>query len=138
MISFEGGRLVIGLSVECRAEYAWQILTDTQLWPVWGPSVKEVYCEQRRIGPESAGRIKTALGFWVPFTVTEYRDQHFWAWRIGRFGATGHRLVKNDGNSSTVAFDMPWYAAPYLAVCLVALRRIRRLVDEGAYRCGST
>lgn len=131
MFFWEGGRLVIGLSVDCKTEDAWQVLTDTRLWPEWGPSVKLVDCRQRRIGPGSAGKIKTSLGIWVPFTITEYRDQKFWAWRIGRFRATGHRLEKSDENCCTIAFDMPWWAAPYLAVCLVALRRIRRLVEAG-------
>ena len=131
MLLLERGRIVIGLVVQCPPEDAWNVLTDTQLWPVWGPSVKRVHCEQRRVG---TGRVKTALGVWVPFTITDYRYQHFWAWRIGPFRATGHRVKKRDGNSCTVAFDMVWWAAPYLAICLVALRRIKRLLEEGDSR----
>jgi hypothetical protein len=131
MFFLKGGRFIIGLTIDCTTEDAWQVLTDTQLWPVWGPSVQRVDCEQRRIGPGSSGRIKTSVGFWVPFTITDYQEQKFWAWRIGRFRATGHRLEKRDANSCTVAFDMVWWAAPYLVVCLVALKRIKRLIDAG-------
>jgi len=134
MLSLEHGRLIIGLVIECSPEDAWHVLTDTRLWPVWGPSVRRVHCDQRLIGPGSTGRVKSALGMWVPFTITEYRYQHSWAWRIGPFQATGHNLKKRDGSSCTVAFDMPWWAAPYLVICLVALRRIKRLLEKGDFR----
>ncbi len=133
MFALENGRIIIGLRVKAKPADAWQVLVDTRLWPVWGPSVKRVECKQRLIGPGSAGRVKTSLGFSVPFTISEYRDQHFWAWRIGRFQATGHRLLEKEENSCTIAFDMPWWAALYLLVCMVALRRIKRLIEGGAY-----
>lgn len=130
MVRLEHNRIVIGLTIDCTAEDAWRLLTDTQQWPRWGPSVVRVSCEQRYIGPDSKGRVKTALGFWVPFTITEYRDHEFWSWRIGRFAATGHRLKIEDDRTCLVAFDMPWWALPYLIVCRIALGRIRRMLSE--------
>jgi uncharacterized protein YndB with AHSA1/START domain len=131
MVRLEHNRMVISLAIRCTAEDAWKLLTDTQQWPRWGPSVARVSCAQRYIGPDSEGRVKTSLGFWVPFAITEYRDHQFWSWRIGRFAATGHRIRVEDETACVVAFDMPWWALPYLLVCRVALGRIRRLLEAG-------
>ena len=129
MLRLEQGRIVVGITVRCSAEQAWRLLCDTRQWPHWGPSVVEVSCTQRFIGPDSAGRVKTALGFWVPFTISEYRDLQFWSWLIGRVAATGHRLRVHDDGTCLVAFDMPWWALPYLVVCWIALGRIRKLLS---------
>ena len=131
MLYLERGKIVIGMAIHCAAEDAWQLLTDTQQWPRWGPSVTQVACPQRFIQYNSEGRVKTLLGFWVPFAITEYRDQRFWSWRIGRFPATGHRISVEDKTTCVVAFDMPWWALPYLIVCRIALGRIRRLLTSG-------
>ena len=128
MVRLEHGKIVIGMTIHCAGEDAWRLLIDTQQWPRWGPSVSAVACDHRFIGPDSKGRVKTLLGFWVPFAITEYRDQRFWSWRIGRFPATGHRISIEDETTCVVAFDMPWWALPYLIVCRIALGRIRRLL----------
>jgi uncharacterized protein YndB with AHSA1/START domain len=128
MVRLEHGKIVIEMTIHCAREDAWRLLIDTQQWPRWGPSVSTVACDHRFIGPDSKGRVKTQLGFWVPFAITEYRDQRFWSWRIGRFPATGHRLSIEDETTCMVAFDMPWWALPYLIVCRIALGRIRRLL----------
>ena len=130
MLRLEHSRVVIGISVSCTAEDAWRLLIDTRQWPRWGPSVVRVSCPHRCIGPDSSGRIKTSLGFWVPFAITDYRELQFWSWRIGRIPATGHRLSENDDGTCCVAFDLPWWALPYLLVCRIALSRIKRLLDE--------
>ena len=128
MLHLEHDKIVISMAIQCTAEDAWRLLTDTQQWPHWGPSVSEVACEHRFIGADSKGRVKTLLGFWVPFAVNEFRDQHYWNWRIGRFPATGHRISVEGETTCMVAFDMPWWALPYLIVCRIALGRIRRLL----------
>lgn len=132
MIGFSNGKIVVGLRIGCTVEDAWRVLTDTQQWPRWGPSVRQVASGQRFIGPTSTGRIKTMLGFWLPFMITEYQDQQFWSWRVGRIQATGHRVSHEDG-ACLVAFEMPWWATPYVIVCWVALRRIRRLLSTGEH-----
>ena len=131
MVHLERDRLVIGMAIHCPAGDAWLLLTDTQQWPRWGPSVTQVDCKQRFIGNDSEGKVRTLLGFWVPFTITEYRDQRFWSWRIGRFPATGHRISVVNESSCVVAFDLPWWAFPYLIVCRIALGRIRKLLTPG-------
>ena len=63
---------------------------------------------------------------WLPFTVSEFRDLDFWSWRIGSYSATGHTLIRTTNTSSTLCFDMPWWAAAYLALCWLALIRIEK------------
>ena len=41
--------------------------------------------------------------------------------------ATGHRVDPVDGGAR-VAMDVPVWAAPYLTVCALALRRIEKLL----------
>jgi len=130
MVGVEDGKIVVGMVIQCSAEEAWRLLTDTQQWPCWGPSVSGVACEQRYIGPDSAGWVKTMLGFWVPFAIDEYRELRFWSWRIGRFPATGHRVIVEGETACVVAFDMPWWALPYIVVCRIALSRINRLLVQ--------
>ena len=131
MVCLEHGKIVIGMAIHCAAEDAWELLTDTHQWVSWGPSVSDVACEHRYIGPDSKGRVKTLLGFWVPFAVNEFRDQQYWSWQIGRFPATGHRVSVGDETACVVAFDMPWWAFPYIIICRIALGRIRRLLTSG-------
>lgn len=131
MVRLEHRKILIGQTINCTAADAWRLLTDTQQWPRWGPSVTFVSCKERFIGPDSTGRVKTLLGFWVPFTITDYIDQHFWNWRIGRFPATGHRVNVVDDRTCVVAFDMPWWAFPYIIICRIALGRIKRLLTSG-------
>ena len=133
MVRVEHGRIVVGITIRCRAEKAWRLLCDTRQWPHWGPSVAEVSCTDRYIGPDSAGRVKTSLGFWVPFAITEYRELQYWRWRIGVFPATGHRLWLREDGTCTVDFDMPWWALPYIVVCRIALGRIRRMLTSGDF-----
>ncbi|MCG6929842.1 MAG: SRPBCC family protein [Desulfofustis sp.] len=131
MLRIENSRLVIGLTIRCPVHEAWRVLTDTRAWPRWGPSVVQVACERRFIGPGSEGRVRTRLGFWVPFTITDYRERQYWSWRIGGFPATGHRLEGKDDGTCVVAFDMPWWACPYLLVCRIALGRIKDMLTAG-------
>ena len=134
MLRLEKDRIVVSLRIDCTVEEAWQLLTDTEQWPHWGPSVTRVAYKKRFIGPSSTGKVRTLLGFWVPFTITEYLDLQFWSWRIGPFQATGHRVDVTDDGGCLVAFDMAWWALPYLIVCRIALGRIRRLLEPGGNR----
>jgi len=126
-ITLSEGRWIAGRDLERAAEDAWRILTDTTLWPLWGPSVAAVECRTRFITAASRGRVRTSLGFRLPFLITHYRHGEFWSWRIGNFEATGHRVVPLEHTRCRVEFDMPWWAAPYILICLVALNRIAEL-----------
>lgn len=134
MITFSKRRILVSRPVDCTIEEAWRLITDTEQWLVWGPSITGVRCDQRFIGPTSAGYVRTLLGLWVPFAITEYQHLRYWSWRIGRIQATGHKLAATNDGNCLVSFDMPWWAGPYAVICSIALSRISRLAGNKSVR----
>lgn len=132
MITFKNGHISTSEVIAADAERVWNIIIDTQLWPKWGPSVSAVECADRFITAKSKGRLQTALGIWVPFTITDFEDHHFWSWHIGRIEATGHRVSRHRENQSIVSFTMPWWSTPYLIICTKALDHIKKLAVVSA------
>lgn len=130
MVTLKNKRIIVSRQVDCTTEEVWRVITDTEQWPRWGPSVSGVKCSQRHIGPASTGYVKIIMGLWLPFTITEYQHLHYWSWRIGRVQATGHRLTETGADTCMVSFDLPWWAGPYVLVCSIALSRISRLTGS--------
>lgn len=130
MISFANGQAMVSVHLGVNRETAWEIVTDTRLWPRWGPSLTAVQCNDRFIHGNSYGRVKTIFGLWLPFTITEFEKFSFWSWRIGRVTATGHRITAQGDECCELTFTMPWWASPYLVVCALALRRIERIAAQ--------
>ena len=130
MISFANGQAMVSVHLGVSREKAWEIVTDTYLWPRWGPSLIAVECADRFIQGSSYGRVKTIFGLWLPFTITEFKQFSFWSWRIGRITATGHRIRAEGDGRCELIFSMPWWASPYLVVCALALRRIERIATQ--------
>lgn len=131
----------VGRIIDAPAELVWALLTDTCHWPLWGPSVAAVRSAQRYIQQGATGKIHTAAGFWVPFTVTEFDEGSYWCWHVGGVRATGHRLESLRGSQCLLIFEVPFWAAPYLLVCKVALDRIERLATGSELTvasCGNT
>jgi len=118
-----------GLRLQASCQGAWDLLTDTSRWRHWGPSIQTVECSDRHIRLGSSGRVRTALGFWVPFVVTEMDDNRFWSWQVGGIPATGHRVDRLDRGGCRVVFRVPLFAAPYVIVCRIALHRISRILE---------
>lgn len=102
----------------------WQLLTDTHAWSRWGPSVRAVDCPTRFISAGARGRVKTAVGLWLPFVVTGWKAGQFWCWCVAGVPATGHRVAPVAANSCEVTFTVPVWAPFYLPVCRAAIRRI--------------
>lgn len=123
------GRWIVSRDLEWPASEVWRAITDTNLWPVWGPSVTSVECPDRFITPSSRGQVRTALGFRVPFTITRFTEGHYWSWQIGKFEATGHRVIPLSRQTCRLEFEMPWWSAPYSLVCALALRRLDQLLS---------
>jgi Polyketide cyclase / dehydrase and lipid transport len=130
MLRFENKRIAICRHLAAPPETVWDILTDTTLWSIWGPSVFAVDCQDRHIRLGSKGRVQIVFSLWLPFTVSEFRDLDCWSWRIGSYPATGHTLKSRDDRSSTLCFDMPWWAAVYLPLCWLALIRIGKIASR--------
>ena len=108
----------------------WDLLTDTSCWVEWGPSVLAVECSERYIQLGSRGRVRTALGLWAPFAITEMDDGRYWSWHVFGVPATGHRLDRVGKGVCRLVFQVPIFAAPYVIVCRVALHRITRILNS--------
>jgi hypothetical protein len=110
---------------------AWQLLTDTRTWPSWGPTIRDVTVDDPEQGPVisagTTGTVRTVVGVTLPFRVVHLDDGVRWTWRVAGVPATGHR-VEPHPEGCRVVFEVPALAAPYAAVCHLALRRIRRLL----------
>lgn len=111
-----------------RQQVVWDLITDTSRWHVWGPSVTAVESEERYIRRGSRGRVKIPFGIWIPFVVTDYEEKRYWSWSIWSIRATGHRIEPYDCNKCTLIFEVPFFAAPYLVICWIAIKRIENLL----------
>ena len=137
MISSDMRRFDVSWTAAAPRAAVWDIFVDTRRWPEWGPSVREVVCSDRKIRAGSAGRVRTALGFWIPFEITDFDPPRRWCWKVGGLPATGHRVDEEPAGGSLVVFEVPFAAFPYGIICLVAARRIARIAGDGAGRTGT-
>ena len=128
----DGTRVVVSREIDASPERVWDILIDTRRWAEWGPSIIAVDVDDPLIQEGTTGRVRTAFGVWLPFTVSRLGEWS-WAWRIGPVQATGHRVIPA-GSVCQVGFEVPPLAFPYVLLCWVALRRIEALAttDETA------
>ncbi len=119
------------------AERAWDELVDVRRWPAWGPTVAGARLDTpdpasgavavaHRISAGATGQVRAVVGPWVPFAVTGFEEGRWWAWRVAGVPATSHRVERLGDRRCRVGFEVPTWAAPYAAVCAVALRRIDR------------
>jgi hypothetical protein len=120
----------IGLTIHWPCGAVWDIMTDTNCWSEWGPSVIAVDCVHRYIRKGTQGRVKVPLGIWVPFVIPEFDDKRYWSWAIWGIRATGHKLEPFDERSCNIFFEVPTLAIPYLLVCRIALKRIEAFVKN--------
>lgn len=104
----------------------WELLVDTSRWPEWGPSVTDVDIDATRLHAGTTGRVRTRLGFWLPFVVHRFDEGRHWDWTVAGVPATSHTVQPAPGGCR-LTFGVPTVAAPYALVCLVAMRRIERL-----------
>lgn len=118
--------LTVRRTVGAPADAVWAQLVDVRNWPAWGPSVTgaELDGGGHRIGPGARGTVTTALGARLPFHITHWVDGVEWRWRVAGVPATGHVVRPLGPDRCEVAFEVPWWAAPYTLVCRVALGRI--------------
>jgi uncharacterized protein YndB with AHSA1/START domain len=118
----------VGTHIDAPVSRVWRLITDTQTWTRWGPSIKEVDSPERFIRAGLTGRIRTPFSIWLPFTIDTFEPEHFWDWRVGGVAATGHRVDPRGPDQCRLTFTVPFWAAGYTVVCRVALNRIKRLL----------
>ena len=134
--------MTIGVSrtVAAPPAAAWDLLTSTGTWTRWGPSVSAVDPPDAPLYAGLAGRVRTPVGIWLPFRITDVVPLHTWTWSILGLPATGHTVDSVPGGCR-ITFGVPPVAALYLPVCWWALRRIaseleNRPWDEPPRRSG--
>jgi hypothetical protein len=124
----DGRRLEVSRRVAAAPDRVWRVLTDTELWPRWGPSVTDVECTDRFVREGSTGRVRIPGGLRLPFTVRTCRDRR-WTWDVAGVPATGHR-VEARANGALAVFELPVLVVGYAPVCRRALGRIAELAVE--------
>ena len=112
------------------SKVVWKILIDTHCWPRWGPSVSQVKCRNRYIQPGTKGYVRTAVGIWLPFEITDFVPAIKWSWRVMNIPATSHRVEALASRQCRLIFAVPWIAAPYLLVCKIAANRIKMIAES--------
>ncbi|QIO22711.1 SRPBCC family protein [Haloarcula sp. JP-L23] len=126
----DGRRLVVRRAVDAPVETVWEVLTDTERWPEWGPSITAVDCDDRYVEAGTTGRVKTVGGLWARFRVTTCAA-HRWTWSVAGVPATGH-FVEVHPAGAVVGFEIPVLAAGYAPVCARACARIADIATAAA------
>jgi uncharacterized protein YndB with AHSA1/START domain len=120
--------LEVGAHIDAPVSRVWRLMTDTQTWTHWGPSLTDVDSPERFIRAGLTGRIRTLFGIWAPFIIDTFEPEHYWDWRVGGVRATGHRVNPRGPNRCRLTFTVPIWAVGYTVVCRVALNRINQLL----------
>jgi hypothetical protein len=123
-------RISVSRHYHASSRELWRFLTDTFLWPMWGPTVLAVRCSERFIRKGSIGKVRTPIGVWLPFFITEYDDFHFWAWKVAGIRATGHRVIAHSDLSCRLVFELPVCGLPYALICRRANANLARLLGS--------
>ncbi|OBK15776.1 polyketide cyclase [Mycobacterium asiaticum] len=107
----------------------WELLVDLDAWPQWGPTIARAELDRpyQELELGATGTVQTPVLVGVPFVVTEFDPGRFWAWKVAGIPATSHRVDPTE-QGARVTMAVPWWAAPYLSVCSVALRRMEKMV----------
>lgn len=101
----------------------WQILTDLDAWPKWGPTVAKAELDGAGFELGATGRVWTPVGVPLPFVISELDQGRTWAWNVAGVPATRHGVEPLD-DGSRVWMSAPVWAPAYLPVLAIALRRI--------------
>ncbi|KRE42609.1 SRPBCC family protein [Knoellia sp. Soil729] len=138
--------VTVGLHVATSPDVVWDLLTDVDQWPLWGPTVSGATVDgvtldgRRRIGPGATGTVRTSLGPSLPFRIEVWQDTgevRRWSWRVAGLPATSHTVRARQGDCR-VEMTAPWFAPAYTPVLWLGLRRIRGLAQARAAAAGTT
>ena len=118
------------IDIEAHRESVWRLIAEFGHWPRWGPTVTDVRSNAEAVAPGVTGSVRTPLGLWLPFVVTDVTDGVSWSWKVGGITATGHELRHAADGRSRLEFSAPWYLAPYRAVLRSGLRNVKTIAER--------
>lgn len=121
----------VSRNLEASAGAVWQILTDLDAWPVWGPTVSGAELDGSAFELGATGRVWTPVGVPLPFAISELDPGRSWAWRVAGVPATRHGVEPTD-TGCRAWMSAPLWAPGYLPVLAIALRRIGELAIQRA------
>ena len=123
-------KLWVHREIDAPATVLWRLLTDLDRWPEWGPSVRRAALHDDEFGRGATGRLSTVAGIDVRFEITDFAEGSSWGWKVAGIPATHHTVESLGAHRCRVGFGVPVLAAPYLAVCDVALRRLDAMASS--------
>jgi hypothetical protein len=127
----DGRRIEVTTDVAASRSLAWELLTDTRYWPVWGPPVTGVEPEAAVIEEGMTGRIQPLLTAWFPFRIESCVDYR-WTWSVCGLTppADGHRVDNLGTDRCRIALELPLWAPWYIPLCQRALANLESLCDR--------
>jgi uncharacterized protein YndB with AHSA1/START domain len=120
----------VAVEIEAPASVVWDLLTDFERWPDWGPSIRRVTAGAGRVEAGVTGRVQTIVGVWVPFEITGVEPGRSWTWRVAGIPATRHCVSAVGPDRCRARFTVAWPFAPYLVVLRLALGRLERMAER--------
>jgi len=118
-----------GIDIGAPADGVWRLLTEFRAWPEWGPSVRGVESEAEAVAAGVTGRVRTALGVWLPFVIEEFEEERYWDWSVAGLRATGHRVSPLSADRTRVVFTVSRLYLPYVPVLAWGLHRLKRIAE---------
>jgi len=109
------------------AEAVWRLLTDLDVWPQWGPSVRRARLLDDTFESGATGTVTTVAGVDLRFVLTDVEHGERWSWKVAGIPATDHTVEALTPDSCRAGFGVPLPAVPYLLVCRRALARLDEL-----------
>jgi hypothetical protein len=108
----------------------WDLLTDLDQWPAWGPSVEGATLHGETLELGTSGTVSTVVGVGVPFEITDFEPGRRWGWKVAGLPATVHTVEDLGNDRCRVGFGVPWLAAPYVVICEIALKRLETMANK--------
>ena len=123
--------LTVDRIIKAPPSAVWKLFVDLDAWPRWGPPMRRAELDDPydALKLHATGRVYTWLPIGIPFVITEFELQRSWAWNVAGVPGTRHEVEPVDaGTRASIA--VPWWAAAYLSICAVALRRIDQMATS--------
>lgn len=121
--------VAVGVDIDASAAAVWDLIARFEHWQDWGTTIREVSVDAETVAPGVRGRVRTIVGIWLPFAITDVDDGRYWTWTVAGRPATGHEITPSDSATVRLDFTVVWPLLPYLLPMWLAVRRIRHLAE---------